>query len=245
MIDSVRSTVLTILNKNNYGVITPADFNLLAKKAQLEVVEDIMFRRNRAVNEENARMSGTGVSDKTRELAEDLERLVVFEKQLTQNGAGQSKYFLPSIATTQDILYSLQNVLCYDNSGFVGEAEKVDYRDLVRLRMADLTPPTAKYPVYVVSGDSIHVFPETYNSTNSVKATYIRHPKDPKWTYINILGGAPVFDQTINDYQDFEVPEKYHDSLVVKILKDCGVVIREAEVANYAASEEAEDQQVN
>ena len=38
MINSVRNTVLAIINKNNYGYISPSDFNLFAKQAQLENV---------------------------------------------------------------------------------------------------------------------------------------------------------------------------------------------------------------
>ena len=40
MINSVRNTVLAILNKNNYGYIAPNDFNLYAKQAQLDLFED-------------------------------------------------------------------------------------------------------------------------------------------------------------------------------------------------------------
>ena len=40
MINPVRKTVLSILNKNNYGYITPDDFNLYAKQAQLDIFDD-------------------------------------------------------------------------------------------------------------------------------------------------------------------------------------------------------------
>ena len=58
MINSVRNTVLSVLNKNNYGYISPSDFNLYAKQAQLEVYEEYFSNINKAVNMENARMSG-------------------------------------------------------------------------------------------------------------------------------------------------------------------------------------------
>ena len=37
MINEVYSTVLSVLNKNNYGYLSPADFNLFAEQAQLDV----------------------------------------------------------------------------------------------------------------------------------------------------------------------------------------------------------------
>lgn len=46
MINSVRNTVLAILNKNNYGYIAPNDFNLYAKQAQLDLFEDLFYEYN-------------------------------------------------------------------------------------------------------------------------------------------------------------------------------------------------------
>ena len=63
MINSVRNTVLSILNKNNYGYISPSDFNLFAKQAQLDIFENYFFDYNYQINKENARQSGTGYAD--------------------------------------------------------------------------------------------------------------------------------------------------------------------------------------
>ena len=40
MINEVRQTVLAILNKNNYGYISPGDFNLYAEQAQLDLFDE-------------------------------------------------------------------------------------------------------------------------------------------------------------------------------------------------------------
>ena len=63
MINSVRNTVLAIINKNNYGYISPNDFNLFAKQAQLDLFDEYFFNYNEQINEENARMSGTGYAN--------------------------------------------------------------------------------------------------------------------------------------------------------------------------------------
>ena len=55
MINSVRKTVLSVLNKNNYGYITPDDFNLYAKQAQLDIFDDYFYDYNYQINKENAR----------------------------------------------------------------------------------------------------------------------------------------------------------------------------------------------
>lgn len=40
MINEVRNAVLSVLNKNNYGYISPSDFNLYAANAQMELYEE-------------------------------------------------------------------------------------------------------------------------------------------------------------------------------------------------------------
>ena len=54
MINSVRNTVLAIINKNNYGYLSPNDFNLFAKQAQLDLFDEYFFQYNQQINEENA-----------------------------------------------------------------------------------------------------------------------------------------------------------------------------------------------
>ena len=46
LINTVRATVLSIANKNNFGYITPNDFNLYAKQAQLDLFEDYFYQYN-------------------------------------------------------------------------------------------------------------------------------------------------------------------------------------------------------
>lgn len=80
MINSVRNTVLSILNKNNYGYISPADFNLFAKQAQLDIFEDYFYQYNIQINKENnrlGRLSGTGYADIKKGLEEVLDSFSV------------------------------------------------------------------------------------------------------------------------------------------------------------------------
>ena len=73
MINAVRNTVLAVLNKNNYGYISPQDFNLYAKQAQMEMFEEYFSSYNKVVNAENARMSGVDYADIEQPIAEVLE----------------------------------------------------------------------------------------------------------------------------------------------------------------------------
>lgn len=74
MINSIRNVVLATLNKNNYGYISPSDFNLFAYQAQVEIFEDYTNRYNYQIIKENKRRSGTGDADMAKSIAETIER---------------------------------------------------------------------------------------------------------------------------------------------------------------------------
>ena len=110
MINSVRNTVFSVLNKNNYGYISPQDFNLFAKQAQLEIFEDYFTDYNTAINKENARVSGTEYANATKGIEESIDTFSVI-KNFDQKST--NKYFTPSQTTTGDDYYLLNKVMSY------------------------------------------------------------------------------------------------------------------------------------
>jgi len=237
MINSVRNTVLAIVNKNNYGYISPGDFNLFAKQAQLDLFDEYFFNYNEQVNEENARLSGTGYANIKLGYEEVIDYFSVTEF-LTQKTLGTSVYYLPSTTTTGSDYYLLNKVLCYSGGNLLGEAEKVTHSKITQLNSSLLTAPNTTFPAYTQAGDSITVFPTTINSGSDVQAQYIRYPKDPKWTYVTLYNGEPLFDQTASDYQDFELPIDDTNDLVAKILQYAGISIREKDVFEFGKIDE-------
>jgi hypothetical protein len=100
-INEVRNTVLAIANKNNYGYISPADFNLYAAQAQMDMFEDYFYQYNNQLIKENQRTSGTGYADITKGLAEVIDTFYVniplLNSATTQLGDIQTNlYTLPS-----------------------------------------------------------------------------------------------------------------------------------------------------
>jgi hypothetical protein len=241
MINSVRNTVLSILNKNNYGYISPSDFNLFAKQAQLEIFEEYFSDYNKVLNLENARVSGTDYADQKKALEEAIETFST-TSTLTQFASATNRFYLPSVTTTGFDYFMLNKVLCYDASGasrvFKGEAVKVTHGKITMLVNSNLTAPTEDYPAYTQQGSILTVYPSTINLANEVDAVYFRYPKDPKWTYISVTNGDPVFDQSQSDYQDFEVPIEDEIKLVSKILQYAGMSIREIDAVQFGGSEE-------
>jgi hypothetical protein len=115
MINSVRNTVLSVLNKNNYGYISPSDFNLYAKQAQLDIFENYFYEYNYQINKENARSSGTGYADITKGLIEVIDMFSVSSplSLSTTPPMVSNIYYLPSPTTTGYDYYLLNKVLVY------------------------------------------------------------------------------------------------------------------------------------
>ena len=122
LINDVRNTVLAIANKNNYGYISPQDFNLYAKQAQLDIFEDYFYQYNNWITRENKRTSGSGYADIIKNLEEVIDS---FSEQvfLTQNNA--NTYNLPSD------YYLINKVFYYPSLLFSGTSTQTSPNQLI------------------------------------------------------------------------------------------------------------------
>jgi len=194
----------------------------------------------------NARRLGEGYADRLRIVQENIE---VFTRTDTLSQVSGNTFLIPTLLTTGYNSLMFIKLLCYDVTSvgppivrtFKGEAEKVGQDRITLLENSILTAPSALFPAYSIQDSVVTVLPSTFNSTGSVDATYIRYPKDPKWTYETLANGSPVFDQTQPDYQDFEVGQDEEPRLVTRILQYAGLSIREADVVNYTNGKEMTD----
>lgn len=231
MINEVRNTVLSILAKDNRGYVTPFEFNLYAKQAQLDIFERYIYLYSNSIIKQNQRAHGEGYSDVPKKLSEVLD---TFYK------VSSLTYTSPYFEVPADS-YFIQKLVLNNK-----EIEKVSHQKVLYLLASNLTAPTAAYPVYMLMDDdgttnaraNFMVYPDTI--TANVDVHYLRYPKEPKWTYISV-GGDPLFDQSANDYQDFEMPMSDFSDLVIKILQYAGVSIREQEVMAAAKAEELQE----
>jgi hypothetical protein len=310
MINEVRNTVLSVLNKNNYGYISPSDFNLYALNAQMEIFEDYFSGYNKAINMENARMAGSDYAEIEGPIAETIEGFLVTDYLSHIAGnifnvpspttTGDTAYYILKILThstlltsgTSDVLIASgledttasflsdgisqgdivvntstdsaatvisvvsNNAIILDSDIFTvtsqgykifsqvaKEADKVSVGKITMLKNSLLTQPNNMFPSYTLEADRLKLYPTTINDYGQIEAVYFRHPLPPKWTYITLANGEPVFDQSQPDYQDFELPYEDTYRLVMKILQYCGISIRETEVAAFAIGQEQQNNQ--
>lgn len=310
MINSVRNTVLSVLNKNNYGYISPSDFNLFALNAQMEIFEGYFDAYNKVINAENSRMAGTDYADLEQPMSETMEGFLRTDylTKITANkfssptptttgyypyyildvqckpvilatgtntsvsasnlvnsaGAFLSKGIVPGDVVTNlttglvstvvlvssnttiqlesNIFLASANSYAIISSATIVQAEKVNVGKIALLNNSNLTAPTIQFPAYTLQGEVITLYPSSIQNKGQVECTYFRFPEPPKWTYITLTNGEPVFDQSQADYQDFELPLEDEYKLISRILQYCGVSIRESEVTQFSMAKEQQEQ---
>jgi len=221
MIDHVRSTVLSILNKENRGTLTVSQFNAYAKHAQQTLFDQYFSEYSRLVTMKNARRLSKDHGDKLSMLRSNIDKFMK-----TSDITITTEY-----VTKPADLYS-EISLVYDNKIM----EYIPKYKATYLEASNVSAPSALYPGYCDENDAWYVKPDTL--TGDVTVSYIRTLVDPKWTY-TIVGENPIYNPSASDFQDFELGPDDETSLVVEILKLSGVTIREPEVAQAAAQIDA------
>ena len=133
-----------------------------------------------------------------------------------------------------------EGYVIYDDS-VVNEAEKVTQSKITMLNNSLLTAPSTMFPAYTQQEPTLSLFPVSINTIGAVLCQYIRYPKDPKWTFVNLVGGEPSFDPSQNDYQDFELSISDEPTLVIKILQYAGMSIREVAAVQFGQGLEQQE----
>lgn len=232
MINQVYTTVLSILNKDNRGYVSPMEFNTYAELSQMVIFEELFHKYAKSLAKQNARMYHSEFSDIPKHIREVFD---VFISQSVLNKNSNNLYFY----IINDFYKGLKlDLVKSKDTGYNRtEIEEVSKLEINRVLNNNLVTPTIDYPVYIGIDGKYRVFPEL-PIDYSIIGTYIRKPKAPKWTYISI-GLNPLFNPSAADYQDFELPEQFFSDLVIKILGYCGIEIREADVVQISQALEA------
>lgn len=231
MINEVRNAVMFILNKDNNGYLSPAEFNSFAALAQMEVFQELFQDTNNAYTKRNNRTANSGVADIAKKDSQDLDRFVVPGASLVLDSG--STFTLPAdMYVLVDVIYGGKSV------------ERVSPHKITLLNNSNLTAPSTFYPAYVDAEAKIILYPTSIVS--DVTATYVRLPVDPKWTYFTDPSTtSPLFDPSANDYQDFELGKEHEIDLVLRILAKAGVTLRESSIIEVVNMEENKKDQAN
>jgi hypothetical protein len=238
-INEVRNVVLQLLNKNNRGYITPEEFNNYCKMAQLSIFEELFDDYNKNINKQNRRLTNSEYANLPKNIREQIDIFAEYstESNFTYNTVTNVWSF------TGTDFYRTENISLVTKANSVKkDVEEVNKSELNNLLNSNIIAPTTTYPAYVKIGNVYRLFPLVSTLDYYLEMFYIRKPKDPKWTYVNVQGN-PIYNPSATDKQDIELHQGLFDRLVVKVLLYCGISIREDQVIQIANNEDMKNEQ--
>jgi len=173
MINSIRNTVLAVANKNNYGYISPQDFNLYCLQAQMDIFEDYFYQYNNWINRENQRSSGQGYANIVKSIEEVIDSFSA-EAFLAQLAADQdltNKYQLPPDYYLINKLFYYPTALYTGTNTFVAAFKLTDStQSFVANPTTMLSPQIGSIIVNTTTGEQCFVTAVDNATTLSISA---------------------------------------------------------------------------
>jgi len=254
-VNVVYRTVLYILNKEQRGFLTPAEFNKVAEQVQLEIFEQYFEDLNQLLR---VPQTDNEYANRQKQLE---QKISIFETN------GNSTYVAvpdpsdpPPNARTYTLptdLHRLGTISYKDKA--LQEMQRNEY--LLAYR-SPLTRATEQYPAFYAYGTNspvgaftqaaptrIKVFPDTI--TANLPTYYVRKPKSPIWAYtINASTGGYVYQGAADSNAtpttgsvQFELDPSEQVNIILNILMYSGIIIRDPSVVQAASALAQQDEQ--
>ena len=228
-VDNVYQTVLSILNKESKGLLTPDEFSRLGQQVQLDILDRNFYDYNRAVVQDARGKSVDGYGNIPEKIQEKIDPFYKANDLTLSSG----KVTIPSD------LYRMINISI---SSKTIQVEKVNKHKLSYLLSSPLTKPTTSFPVYYQTDTEIITNPTL---TGSISIEYIKVPERPIWAYTTDSNGAYAFSTSTGasvtpttGKVDFVLHESDRVELIIGILKYAGVLIENPTIIQAASGEE-------
>ena len=218
-IDTVYQEVLVLANKEQRGYITPQEFNLIADKAQLDILDSYFHEIKMALLKPK---NQTGFSDELEILSEKLQP---FKSTTTiENNDASSSLTLPTD------LYRIDTVFRAE-----GEVVELSKKEVLLTENNPLTKATVNRTVYVrEASDSITLNPtpvSTQINPISFEIQYFKKPTSPNWGYV-VVNDKALYNSSAST--NFELHLSEEEVLVTRILELAGVVINRPDLQQAA-----------
>jgi hypothetical protein len=235
-VDTVYKTVLSILNKESRGFLTPEEFNKIGSQVQLDILDQHFYDYNRAVIKHNAGRAVEDYGDIPEKIEQKIDPFFAQSDITLTNGIG----------TLPTDLYKTINISITNKTI---QLEKVNKKSLSYLLSSPLTKPTTSFPVYYQRATDIIVEPALSDGSwtlGNLLIEYIKTPADPVWAYEkNAITGALTFSTSTggnviptSGKVDFNLHDSDKVQLILGILKYAGIIIADTTIAQAAAQEE-------
>ena len=241
-INTVYTTVLYILNKEQRGYITPAEFNSLATQAQEEIFQSY-FPDGNQLNRQN--QNNTQNDTEFFNMFKDVSyKLHAFERTapFTYN---TSASLLHWEYTGNGTIFKLGEIISTYNTAnpqYDSITQLVSQSDFTKITKSKLTAPTMQFPLCTTGqGPNSTVAIKVNPKPDVLNVNCLFKPKTPRWDFtVGSLGQYLYASTSI----DFELDVSEQPNLIINILKYCGIIINDPTIIQ-AAAQEAQQTSIN
>ena len=254
-VNTVYTTVLSILNKEQRGYLTPYEFNQAATQAQLDIFEKTFIDLNANIARQQTNFDYSNpienIDDNMSQFKcigdctyDNAGTINVFKLPIIDKLTGKTIVYDDKPSSTEFSFYRLGTI----TSGLTKpiEIERLQRNAFYNIDRSDLTTPSENYPVYLFENAELEIKPVTI--IDDVKASFLRKPKDVVWAFsVGSLGqyiyaptgtGAGIIPTTGS--VDFEISSNFQTEVILEILKTAGIVIRDPQIVQAATAELAD-----
>ena len=225
-VDRIYQRVLTLANKEQRWYITPQEFNIFANQAQMDIFEQYFYDLNQFRRTPG---NDTMHADMVDILEEKISVFEVTQNLVLVNNAR-------SLVLNLNRFYRLSNI----RSGNI-IMESVSRKDFRMFPNSPLAAPTATRPIYMV--DTVNnILQVAGDNFANIDVDYIQSPNLVNWTY-TVVQGKALYNANAIDAQDFDLHPSEETELVLKILTLAGFTLKDPNLLQLAAGEDAKNTQ--
>jgi len=140
------------------------------------------------------------------------------------------------ISVKENDFYRLGTIIYKDEI----EVQRIQRNNFLYINKSPLTKPTKDYPLYIYEENNVFVYPQ--DITTNISASYVRKPKDVIWNFT--MTPTFTYQYNPNTSQQFELMPSEQTNVILKILLYSGVVIKDPQIIQVAASQ-IQSEQIN
>ena len=191
-VNTAYKTVLSILNKEQRGYLTPDEFNKIGKEAQLMLLDIAFAEYNITQRLDTAGQVHSGYADTPTKTKEKIDAFYKSSSITLNTSTG--------LGTLPSDIYKLIDLSITNQTISL---EQVDKHELSYMLSSPLTKPTTDFPIYykrttTAGATEIIVEPAATDGAWTLGdplCTYIKTPTDPRWGYTrNATYGTNIYD---------------------------------------------------
>ena len=245
-INTVYQTVLFILNKEQRGYVTPAEFNSLAAQVQDEIFQSY-FPDGNQVNRQNQNntQNDTEFFNIFKNISYKLAPFIE-EVAFSPTAIGSASFFYPLSNATgiaNRSIYNIGDVVStyVGNSNYDSITQLVSRSDYNKITRSKLTKPTKQDPIFYTSPSSLITTATSSSLLNidptpdSVAVNVIFQPSTPFWRFSTGPNNSYVYSSVSSINFELDVSEQ--PNLIMRILKYCGVIVNNPTIIQAAAQD--------